>query len=126
MSVGYVPKNELTARRALSAQELMIRGSDYSLYRIDGTSIIVLIREPVSACYVAELKVDSTNLNHEYNQASIAVVDSNTSASNPSPLSGYNEFGQQVSDQGGIQLSGVGALNPNDTITIKYRAADHL
>lgn len=126
MSVGYVPKNELTAKRALSAQELMIDGSDFGLYRIDGSSIIVLIREPVSACYVAELKVDSTNLNHEYNQASIAIVDSATSASNPSPRSGYDQNGNQVSDQGGIQLTGVGVLNPLDTITIKYRAADHL
>lgn len=126
MSVGYVPKNELTANRALSAQELMVRGLDYALYRIDGSSIIILVREPVETVYVAELKIDSSNTLHEYNQASITIVDSATSSTNPSPRSGYDEFGNQVSDQGGIQLSGVGTLNPNDVIYVKYKAAAHL
>jgi|SRR5271165_3174934 len=126
MSIGYVPKNELTANRALSAQELMVRGLDYALYRIDGSSIIILVREPVSAVYVAELKVDSSNTQHEYNQANIAIVDSATSSTNPTPLSGYNEFGVMVSDQGGIQLTGIGTLNANDVIYVRYRTASHL
>ncbi len=196
MSVGYVPKNELTANRALKAQELMVRGLDYALYSISsatfasvtdtvdspnivftantpgsvgnsislvfngsatvstvvtawnsahpgnqvsftgsgsvvpaantynlsggGGSILIYIREPVQAVYIAELKIDASNTLYEYNQASIAIVDSKGG------LSGYNEFGQQVSDQGAIQLTGISALNPNDVISVRYRAADHL
>lgn len=130
MSIGYVPKNELTANRALSSQELMVRGLDYGLYELDtaNDSIIIYIREPVDTVYVAELKIDSSNTQHEYNQANIAIVDSATSVTNPSPYpgSGYNEFGRQVSDQGAIQLTGIDTFNPNDVITVKYKAAAHL
>lgn len=130
MSIGYVPKNELTANRALSAQELMIRGLDYALYELDtaNDSIIIYIREPVSAVYVAELKIDGSNTVQEFSQANIAIVDSATSATNPSPYpgSGYNEFGRQVSDQSAIQLIGIDVLNPNDSITIRYKVAAHL
>jgi len=90
--------------------------------------ILIYIREPIEAVYLADLKVDASDLQYPYNQASISIVDSAWTLANQNPLSGYNEFGLEVSDQGAILLTGYpgSAFNPYDMITVTYKTATHL
>jgi hypothetical protein len=120
MSVGFKPKNELTQNQALEVQELAVNGSDFALYSVAGSVITIYVREPVRVIENGFIKIDSSNTMHDYSMANMAIVDTNGA------LSGYNEFGQQVSDQGAITLTGVSALNPNDCLVIKYKVAAHL
>lgn len=83
-------------------------------------SLQILIREPVSEVENVSLKVDASNSMVESNAAEISIVDSKGG------LSGFNEFGQQVSDQSAINISNVAVLNPNDCLVVKYKVAAHL
>jgi hypothetical protein len=120
MSVGYKPKNELTQNQALEVQELVVCGTDYALYSVSGSVITIYVREPVAVIENGFIKIDSSNTMHDYSKANMAIVDTKGA------LSGYNEFGVMVSDQGAIALTGVSALNPNDCLVVKYKVADHL
>lgn len=84
-------------------------------------NITIYIREPVRRVWNAYCKVDASDTIFNFNAASEAIVDTNGG------LSGYNEFGQQVSDQGAIEVLGLpGAFNPNDMIVVKYNVQAHL
>lgn len=90
--------------------------------------ILIYIREPIATVYLAELKVDASNVQYEYNQANISIVDSGWTLAVPNSLSGYNEFGLEVSDQGAILLTGYSgsSFNANDVVRVQYRTAAHL
>jgi hypothetical protein len=85
-------------------------------------NIGVYIREPVKQVFLAEIKTDASNLMINFNQANISIVDSKGG------LSGYDEFGNQVSDQGIIQLNQYpGSSFPvNDVIRVVYKTQSHL
>lgn len=86
-------------------------------------NLLVSILEPVKQVYKASLKVDASNSVYQFNQANIAIVDSQGG------LSGYNfATMKQVSDQGVIQLSGLpeASIQPNDVIVIEYKVQEDL
>jgi len=134
MSVGQYPKDSLVMNQALKVESLRIRGSDSGLYSLTdySGSIKVFIREPVQiinsvgGVYLAALKVDSTNLVTQFAQSSITIVDSASTTANPNTLSGVNESGVAVSDQGAILISGVSAMAANDVLSLEYCVQAHL
>lgn len=84
-------------------------------------NVLIPINEPVKKITNGEIKVDSSNSMYEFNQASMAILDSKGG------LSGYNQSNQPVSDQKVIELLGLpGIVNPNDLVMVKYIVADHL
>jgi hypothetical protein len=134
MSVGQYPKDSLVMNQALKVENLKIRGSDSGLYSLTQytSDIMVFIREPVQiigsqgGVYLASLKVDSSNTTTSFAQSSISIVDSNSSTANPNTLSGINEFGVAVSDQGAILITGVTAMAANDVLSLDYCVQPHL
>ena len=73
--------------------------------------------------YKASLKIDSSNSVYQFNQANIAIVDSQGA------LSGFNfSTGKWVSDQGAIQLLGApeASLKANDCIVVEYKTQEDL
>lgn len=81
-------------------------------------NISVRVLEPVKEVYNAYFKVDASNSMYNFNQANIAIVDSNGA------LSGFNfSTGQWVSDQGVIELLGLPetAFNANDCCVVQYK-----
>lgn len=120
MSVGYYPKDSLTADQALKIQSLKIRGSDSGMYAFVSGNCQIHINEPVNTVYLASLKVDSSNTTTLYNQAEISIVDSKGGTS------GTNEQGQAVSDQKYIQIAGLASLQPNDVLSVDYVVQEHL
>lgn len=84
-------------------------------------NVLIPINEPVKKIVNARVKVDSSNSMVDFNQASVAILDSH------SALSGYNQSNQPVSDQKVIELLGLpGIVNPNDLIMVKYVVQSHL
>ncbi len=85
-------------------------------------NLTIYVREPVAKVVNAYDKIDSSNTVYPLNYASISIVDTNGG------LSGYNEFGTAVSDQGAILLSGIPGTTfaPNDCAVVKYIVANHL
>lgn len=83
MSGSFDPQDEQTLRQALKVQELAFRGSDFAMYQtqpgsVGGTlNILVYVNEPVGKVVNAYAKIDASNTMQEFNQAEIAVVDSN-------------------------------------------------
>lgn len=141
MSVGYNPKNDLTAEQSLKVQELTIRGSDQGLYSLTAyaAGCLVYIREPVlsqqtpsaasmspDGVYLVRDKVDSTNLWTEVQHASLSIVDSKSSDASPATKSGFNESGVAVNDQGAILVTGITALAANDVLVVRYVVQEHL
>lgn len=140
MSVGYNPKNDLTAEQSLKVQELTIRGSDAGLYSLTAYAgaCLIYIREPVQSntlpsvpsmapdgVYLVRVKVDSSNLWTEFQHASLSIVDSKSSTGN-NTTSGFNESGVAVQDQGGILVAGLAALAANDVLVVRYVVQEHL
>lgn len=140
MSVGYNPKNDLTAEQSLKVQELTIRGSDQGLYSLTAYAgeCLIYIREPVQSnqipsapsmsadgVYLVRVKVDSSNLWTEFQHASLSIVDSKSSTGN-NTTSGFNEQGVAVQDQGAILVAGLAALAPNDVLVVRYVVQEHL
>lgn len=141
MSVGYNPKNDLTAEQSLKVQELTIRQSDQGLYSLTAyaAGCLIYIREPVlsqqipsaasmtaDGVYLVRVKVDSSNTWTEFQHASLSLVDSASSDANPSAESGFNEQGVAVQDQGAILVTGLTALATNDVIVVRYVVQEHL
>ena len=141
MSVGYNPKNDLTAEQSLRVQELTIRGSDQGLYSLSAYSgeCLIYIREPVlsqeipsaasmspDGVYIVRVKVDSTNLWTEFQHSALSIVDSASSSGSPDTQSGYNEAGEPVNDQGAILVAGLSALAANDVLVVRYVVQEHL
>lgn len=111
---AFDPKNEQTQLQSLKVQELCIRGTDHGMYSISGGSTYVLIREPVEDVYLGRVKVDSSNLNTEFQQANLSVVDS-VSLTAVAP-----------SNRGAIKFTGLAALADNDCLIVKYTVRSHL
>lgn len=140
MSVGFNPKNDLTAEQSLRVQELTIRGSDQGLYSLTAYSgeCLIYIREPVlsqqmpsapsmspDGVYLVRVKVDSTNLWTEFQHSALSIVDSKSSTGN-NTTSGFNEQGVAVQDQGAILVAGLSALAANDVLVVRYVVQEHL
>jgi len=141
MSVGYNPKNDLTAEQSLKVQELTIRQSDQGLYSLtaySGTGCLIYIREPVlsqqtpsapsmtaDGVYIVRVKVDSSNTWTEFQHASLSLVDSKSSTGN-NTTSGFNEMGVAVQDQGAILVTGLTSLATSDVIIVRYVVQEHL
>lgn len=106
MSDGYYPKNDQTQFQSLKVQELAISGSDSDMYVVSGGNTFVNIREPVLQVYLAQVKVDASNLVTQFTQANISIVDSvlHTAGGN----------------KGAIKLTGLAAVQTNDCIIVKY------
>jgi Ice-binding-like len=84
-------------------------------------NIQIQINEPVNHVENAFCKVDASNSIYNFDQATIAILDTNNG------LSGYNESGMPVSNQGVIEVLGLpGVLNPLDVIVVKYNVQAHL
>jgi hypothetical protein len=84
-------------------------------------NIQIQINEPVGHVQDAFCKVDASNSIYNFNQATIAILDSNNG------LSGYNESGMPVSNQAVIEVLGLpGVFNPLDLITVQYNVQAHL
>jgi hypothetical protein len=140
MSVGYNPKNQLTAEQSLRVQELTISGSDQGLYSLTAysTGCLIYIREPVlsqavssasmspDGVYLVRDKVDSSNTFTEFAKSSLSIVDSKSSTATPATTSGFNEAGVAVSDQGAILVTGLTALAAGDVLIVKYVVQEHL
>jgi hypothetical protein len=140
MSVGFNPKNQLTAEQSLRVQELTISGSDQGLYSLTAYpgSCLIYIREPVlsqavssssmspDGVYLVRDKVDSSNSFTEFAKSSLSIVDSNSSTASPATTSGFNESGVAVNDQGAILVSGLSAVATNDVLIVKYVVQEHL
>lgn len=140
MSVGYNPKNELTAEQSLRVQELVIKNTDQGLYSLTAytSACLIYIREPVMSLaassqsmspdgvYLVRLKVDASNTFTEFAVSSLSIVDSKSSTGSPATKSGFNEAGVAVSDQGAILVAGLSALSANDVIIVKYVVQEHL
>ncbi len=140
MSVGFNPKNDLTAEQSLRVQELTIRGSDQGLYSLTAYSgeCLIYIREPVlsntlpsvpsmapDGVYLVRVKVDSSNLWTEFQHSALSIVDSKSSTGN-NTTSGFNEQGVAVNDQGAILVAGLSALAANDVLVVRYVVQEHL
>ena len=81
-------------------------------------NVLVRVLEPVKQVYDAYYKIDASNSMYNFNQANIAIVDSQGATS------GYNfSTGMWVSDQGVIELLGipVASVAVNDTIVVQYK-----
>src|SRR5271170_3412336 len=126
MSVGYYPKAQSTQNQVLAVQRLVFRGQDPQMFSLtvpNNTGVVcALILEPVYQIVSASSKVDSTGVVTSYSiSASAAVIiDSNGG------LSGTNEQGVAVSDQGAIKLVGLTSLAADDTVTLEYIVQAHL
>lgn len=76
-------QDEQTLYTSLKAQELTICGLDYSMYTtapgsVGGTiNVSIFINEPVVKVFEAYAKIDASNTIQNFNQAEIAIVDSN-------------------------------------------------
>jgi hypothetical protein len=126
MALGYSPKNELTQGQALRVQQLKVRGQDAGLYSTsipnNTGSVCIYIREPVNAIVDAVSVVDATGVSTRYSVSlgQCSIIDSNGA------LSGTNEQGVAVSDQGAIKLSSLASLASDDTVTVNYIVQEHL
>jgi hypothetical protein len=85
-------------------------------------NISIPINEPVNNIVNAFVKIDASNTIYDFNQASVAILDS------MGGTSGYNESGVQVSDLKIIELLGLpeATFNPNDIAAVKYTVKAHL
>lgn len=108
MSDGFYPKNSNTQFQSLKVEELCIRGSDNGMYQISGGNCFVMVREPVLAIYLASVKVDSTNLVTQFQQSSLAIVDSSSLTVGP------------PNDLGAIEIIGLASLAANDVLIVRY------
>ena len=114
MSVGYNPKNELTADQELKVQELVVSSQDNGLYHSASGNTFVYVREPIDKIFLARVKVDASNTWVEFAQSSLSIVDS-VSLTNTPP-----------SDKGAIEIAGLSSLASNDVIIVKYSVLEHL
>lgn len=110
MSVGFYPKNSITMDQSLKVQELNISGSDGGMFQISGGNLYVMVNEPVVKIYLAQRKVDATNLVTQFAQSSLVIVDSSalTAGGNSSA----------------IQITGLAALEVGDCLTVKYQTQE--
>ena len=95
MSGSFDAQDEQTLQQQLKVQELTICGLDYSMYTVapgsvGGTlNVSIYVNEPVVKVFNAYAKIDGSNTMQEFNQAEIAIIDSNLlsiasiSAANP-------------------------------------------
>jgi hypothetical protein len=126
MSVGYYPKAQSTQNQVLAVQRLIFRGQDSQMYSTtipnNTGSVCALILEPVNAIVSAVSKVDSTGVVTSYSVSGGACVIIDSQGG----LSGTNEQGMAVSDQGAIKLTALASLAADDTVTIDYIVQPHL
>jgi hypothetical protein len=107
MSTSFVSSNEQTQLQALKVQELYIAGSDTGMYVISGGNTFVLVNDPLLQIYSGSVKVDSSNLVTQFQNASLVICDSValTAGGNASA----------------IELVGLSAVAPLDVITVRYQ-----
>jgi len=110
MSVGFYPKNNLAMDQANKVQELSISGSDSTVFQISGGNLYVRVLEPISKIYLASVKVDSSNLVTQFDQASLSIVDSTALTAG--------------GDSGAIKITGLAALASGDCLIVKYQVQD--
>src|ERR1700677_5389589 len=83
MSGTFEPQDEQTSYTALKTQELTICGTDYAMYTtspgsVGGTlNVSIYVNEPVTKVLNAYCKIDGSNSMQEFDQAEIAIIDSN-------------------------------------------------
>lgn len=126
MSIAFQPKNQATLGQALAIQQIKVRGQDPQMYStsIPGNTgtVCILILEPVNAVVDAASVVDSTGVVTRYSVSGGAAVIIDSKGG----LSGFNELGQPVSDQGAVKLVGLSSLAADDVVTLSYITQDHL
>lgn len=103
--MAFQSKDELVLSQQLKVQELVIGFADAGLYIVDGSDVIVPIREDISKIVLVTFKDDSAATNAPIAAASLSIVDS----------SAFTAGG----DRKAIKVASV-TLEADDVLCLKY------